>query len=100
MGQFVPRAAWGKSDWKEREGKEGDLSAFADALDKLLARRACKNAESARASAKAVGRKTEKTKGTMGRRRGSASRCEIPDRAGAGAARKTAEWSVEFKLEV
>lgn len=36
----------------------------------------------------------------MGGRGGWASRCEIPDKAGAGAARKTADWSVEFKQEV
>ena len=49
---------------------------------------------------KAVSRKMEKRKGKMGRRLAWASRCGIPDRAKAGAARKTADWSVEFKQEV
>ena len=66
----------------------------------MVNRDARENGEFAYASAKAVGREMEKRKGKMGRTGGAASRCEIPVRDGAGAKRKTADWSVEFKQEV
>ena len=59
-----------------------------------------KSAESAHASSRAMGRKMEKRKGKMGRRRNVSSGCELRDKARAGAMRKTADWSVKFKQEV